>query len=60
LLALGANIDAVDANGVSALHLAIKESVEEKNSRCVRLLLKRGADLTIKDTFGNTAREIVQ
>jgi ankyrin repeat protein len=59
LLALGADINAIDANGVTALHLAIKESAEEKNSRCIRLLLKRGADLSIRDGFGSTPRDLV-
>ena len=60
LLALGANIDAVDNKGVSALHLAVKESIEDKNSRCIRLLLKRGADSTIRDNFGKTPKDIVE
>ncbi|HYG74697.1 MAG TPA: ankyrin repeat domain-containing protein [Planctomycetota bacterium] len=50
LLEAKANVDALNANGETPLHLAIRsEDVE-----LVKLLLKEGASRTISDNLGNT------
>ena len=50
LLAHGANINAQDENGFSALHAA----TQEKNINMVSFLLQNGANVNIQDAFGNT------
>ena len=50
LLAHGANINAQDENGFSALHAA----TQEKNIKMVSFLLQNGAHVNIQDAFGNT------
>jgi ankyrin repeat protein len=49
LLAWNAEVNAVDINGITPLHLAIKSSEELKSSRSVRHLLIKGAERGIKD-----------
>ena len=49
LLAFGADINKVDSKGFTPLHLAIQASVEDQNSRSIRLLLRRGTDISIRD-----------
>jgi len=51
LLSKGANIDGVDAEGKTALHLAASLGALD----AVDLLVSRGANLGIRDQFGNTA-----
>jgi ankyrin repeat protein len=53
LLEKKANPDATDANGITALSLA----VQFKNTELVKLLLEYKADKTIKDNKGKTAFE---
>ena len=50
LLAHGANINAQDENGFSALHAA----TQGKNIKMVSFLLQNGANVNIQDAFGNT------
>ena len=50
LLARGANINAQDENGFSALHAA----TQEENIKMVSFLLQSGAKVNIQDHFGNT------
>ncbi|PWU05425.1 MAG: hypothetical protein C5B51_14275 [Terriglobia bacterium] len=54
LLDAGANMDAQDIRGMTPLMLAVAS--DHADSRSVRLLVKRGADLTIRDCRGLTAR----
>ncbi len=50
LLAHGANVDAVDARGRTALHCALENS----NADCVDLLLEHGASVHVQDGNGHT------
>ncbi len=56
LLALGPNIQASDKRGQTPLHLAVKSVEILKSTRPVRALLLKGADRSIKDNEGKTAR----
>ena len=49
----GADIDAVNGNGQTALHLAVEQS-----DAVVALLAKRGAKLDIKDQQGQTPLDV--
>lgn len=58
ILALRADINRGDQRGLTALHLAVQASQEDQNSRCVRLLLRRGADKLARDVQNRTPRDI--
>ncbi len=49
LLAWKAEVNALDTNGISPLHLAIKSAEELKSSRSVRHLLIKGAERSSAD-----------
>lgn len=49
LLAWKAEVNAIDLNGITPLHLAIKSAEDLKSSRSVRHLLIKGADRSITD-----------
>jgi ankyrin repeat protein len=49
LIELGANVNERDANGSTALHIAVIQG----HSNIIRLLRNSGADVTIKDNMGN-------
>ena len=49
LLECGANGNAQDRNGFTALHFA----VQEKHAQVIRLLLDHDVDVTLKDSYGN-------
>ena len=51
LLDAGASVNAVDANGMAALHHAVLS----RDAHAVRAILDAGADATIVDARGNTA-----
>lgn len=55
LLEAGADVDATDRNGLAALHHAATRRPEG-----VRLLLRAGADPTLRDTAGRTPREFAE
>lgn len=55
LIEAGANINARNNNGGTALHLAALFC----RTRSVRLLLDKGADVTVKDIKGDTALDII-
>ncbi len=59
LLAWESDVNAIDANGSTPLHLAIKTAEDLKSSRSVRHLLIKGADRKIKDKLGRTPLDIV-
>ena len=50
ILSNGGNINHQDRNGWSALHFA----VQEKHLEAVKYLLAQGAEVDLKDTYGNT------
>jgi ankyrin repeat protein len=52
-------VNAIDSNGLSPLHLAIKASEDLKSSRSVRHLLIKGADRKLKDKMGRSPMDIV-
>ncbi len=57
LLAAGARIDAVqEGNGMTALMQAVHEHKHE----CVKLLLAKGADKSLKSRWGATALQLAQ
>jgi uncharacterized protein len=51
----GADVNAVDEDGLTALHHAVP-----RGSSVVRLLVERGAALDVKDTFGRTPLDVAQ
>ena len=59
-MAWQSEVNAIDSNGLSPLHLAIKASEDLKSSRSVRHLLIKGADRKIKDNLGRTPMDIVK
>ena len=59
LLAWQSDVNAVDSNGLTPLHLAIKAAEDLKSSRSVRHLLIKGADRKILDKNGRTPVDIV-
>eukprot|EP01103_Thecamoeba_quadrilineata_P004249 TRINITY_DN13957_c0_g1_i1.p1 TRINITY_DN13957_c0_g1~~TRINITY_DN13957_c0_g1_i1.p1 ORF type:complete len:510 (-),score=68.25 TRINITY_DN13957_c0_g1_i1:42-1571(-) len=56
LLDAGADVDALDHKGTTALHLA----VQSKNIRMVEALIRKGANPTIQDHKGKTARDYLK
>ena len=60
MLAWNAEVNAIDINGISPLHLSIKAAEELKSSRSVRHLLIKGADRNIRDRVGRQPIDIVQ
>ena len=60
MIAWGADVNAVDFNGVTPLHLAIKSSDNLKSTRSVRHLLIKGADRNATDHKGMTPLDIVE
>ena len=60
MLAWNSEVNAIDSNGLSPLHLAIKAAEDLKSSRSVRHLLIKGADRKLKDNMGRTAMDIVK
>ena len=57
LIDAGADVDAANEKGTTALILAAYTSAEPQFVECIKLLLKAGADKSIKDTFGQTAMD---
>ena len=60
LLAWKVDINAVDSEGLTPLHLAIKAAEECKHSRAIKHLLLRGACRTIKDNYGRTPLDVAR
>mgnify|MGYP001187742189 CR=1 FL=1 len=50
----GANIDAYDKNGKTALHYAMEQKSRYENRKLIKLLIEKGADVNVKDNKGNT------
>lgn len=48
-MAWNADINAVDAKGLTALHLAVKSSEDIRSTKGIKLLLIKGADRNIVD-----------
>lgn len=59
LLAWDSDVNAVDSNGLTPLHLSIKAAEDLKSSRSVRHLLIKGSNRKIKDKIGRTPMDIV-
>lgn len=55
LLKNGANVNAVDSDKNTPLHLAAQRSESED---LVRLLIKSGADVNLKNEYGKTALDV--
>lgn len=55
LVASGADVDATDSGGSTALHIA----VDTKDERLVEALLDSGARLDVRDEYGNTALHVL-
>lgn len=60
MLAWKADVNAVDINGITPLHLAIKSAEELKSSRSVRHLLIKGALRNVKDKNNRTPIDVVK
>lgn len=56
LLSQGANVNALDKHGISPLLNAIFEG----HTECVKLLLEKGADKTVKSPSGESAVEAAE
>jgi ankyrin repeat protein len=56
VLDAGANVNAQNENGLAPLHYAAKHGMV----KWVQLLLKRGADKTVKDTRGKTPYDVAK
>ncbi len=54
LLAAGADVNAANDAGLTALHWAIQKDAREQSWQKVKLLLDNGADLHQKDAYGRT------
>jgi ankyrin repeat protein len=50
----GANIDAYDKNGKTALHYAMEQKSRYENRKLIKLLIEKGADVNVQDNEGNT------
>jgi len=59
LVAWGADVNALDINFLTPLHLAVKAADQLNSTRTVRHLLIKGARRDIKDKFGRTPLDIV-
>ena len=53
------SLSAQDLKGLTPLHLAVKSVETLHSTRPVRALLMKGADRSIKDHDGKTAREVI-
>src|SRR5215468_11113657 len=53
LLSHGANVNAVDSDGETALHYAAR--ADSASVEIVRILLQKGADVNVRDHDGTTA-----
>lgn len=51
MLQKNANINSVNKNGCTGLHVA----VNKQHTNCVRILLKYKCDVNIQDSYGDTA-----
>lgn len=54
LIAAGADVDAANERGLTALHWAVQSSLTEHSKRIIRLLLDAGGDMNAKDMYGRT------
>lgn len=58
-IALGADVNAQDAFGQTALHYAVKNILNPQTLKStVKVLLQAGADWTLKDNKGKTATQV--
>ncbi|XP_031785037.1 ankyrin-1 isoform X2 [Nasonia vitripennis] len=55
LLENGANVDAVDIGGSTALHIA----VDTKDEKLVKVLIEAGAQVNARDEYGNTPLHVL-
>jgi ankyrin repeat protein len=60
LLAWGPDLNKQDGDGLTPLHLAVKNVDVSENTRSVRLILLRGASKSIKDKNGMIPMDLVQ
>lgn len=59
IVAWNVDINAVDARGLTALHLAVKSSEDIRSTKGIKLLLIKGADRNIQDNSGKKPIELV-
>lgn len=57
LVSLGANVNARNGVGYTALHFAVLQKI---NYGILEFLVSKGADVSIKDNFGETYMDIIQ
>ena len=55
LIKAGADINAVDRSGLTALMLTLRHAQTKQPSELVNLLIKSGADVNMKNNEGETA-----
>ena len=59
LLAWDSDVNALDSNGLSPLHLSIKSAEDLRSSRSVRHLLIKGANRNVRDKQGRIPMDLV-
>jgi ankyrin repeat protein len=59
-LAWNPDINAVDAKGLTPLHLSVKASEEIRSTKGIKLLLVKGADKNKEDKFGNKPIDLIE
>lgn len=60
LLAWGANVNSQDAEHNTPLHLAVLTSERIKETRCVKILLLKGAKRNLENSAGELPRDVVR
>ena len=60
IVAWNTDINAQDAKGLTALHLAVKSSEDIRSTKGVKLLLIKGADRNIKDNQGKKPIDLIE
>lgn len=59
IVAWDAGINAADAKGLTALHLAVKSCEDIRSTKGIKLLLIKGADRSIRDSQGKRPIDLI-